>query len=66
MRLGDAIIAATALVHDLPLVTRNVDDFQHIAELEVNNRFAEKEPVLASAQKFLPFPLAPLRPFPYT
>lgn len=31
MSLGDAVIAATALVYDLALVTRNVDDFKHIA-----------------------------------
>ncbi len=43
MGLGDAIIAATALVHDLPLVTRNVDDFKHIAGLEIINPFAEPE-----------------------
>jgi len=40
MSLADAIIAATALVHDLPLVTRNVDDFKHIAGLKVINPFA--------------------------
>ena len=40
MGLGDAIIAATALVHGLTLVTRNVDDFKHIAGLEVQNPFA--------------------------
>jgi len=40
MSLGDAVIAATALVHDLPLVTRNVDDFKHIAGLKVINPFA--------------------------
>ena len=40
MGLGDAIIAATALVHHLPLVTRNVDDFKHIAGLDVQNPFA--------------------------
>ena len=28
MSLGDALIAGTALVHGLTLVTRNVDDFQ--------------------------------------
>ncbi|NEQ35237.1 MAG: type II toxin-antitoxin system VapC family toxin [Okeania sp. SIO3I5] len=30
MTLGDAIIAGTALVHNLTLVTRNVEDFQWI------------------------------------
>ena len=40
MSLGDAIIAATALAHDLPLVTRNVDDFKHIAGLKLINPFA--------------------------
>ncbi len=33
MSLGDAIIAATALEHDLTLVTRNVRDFRWINEL---------------------------------
>jgi predicted nucleic acid-binding protein len=37
MSLADAIIAATALVHALPLVTRNVDDFKHIVGLELIN-----------------------------
>jgi predicted nucleic acid-binding protein len=40
MALADAIIAATALVHGLPLVTRNVDDFSHLTELEIKNPFA--------------------------
>ena len=40
MGLADAIIAATALVHDLPLVTRNVDDFKHVAGLKLMNPFA--------------------------
>ncbi len=39
MGLADAIIAATALVHDLTLVTRNVDDFKHITELNWRNPF---------------------------
>jgi predicted nucleic acid-binding protein len=43
MGLADAIIAATALVHRLPLVTRNVDDFKHITGLEIVNPFAEPE-----------------------
>ena len=43
MGLGDAIIAATALVHGLPLVTRNVDDFKHIAGLEIIDPLADRE-----------------------
>lgn len=34
MSLGDSIIAATALVHGLKLITRNSDDFNKIPELE--------------------------------
>lgn len=33
--LGDSIIAATALVHRIPLVTHNSADFRWIAELDV-------------------------------
>ncbi len=39
MSLGDSIIAATALVHDLALLTRNVDDFRHVAGLKMRNPF---------------------------
>jgi predicted nucleic acid-binding protein len=39
MTLGDAIIAGTALVHDLTLVTRNVDDFRWIGHLQILNPF---------------------------
>jgi predicted nucleic acid-binding protein len=35
--LGDAIIAATALVHNLTLVTRNVSDFKSIDNLRILN-----------------------------
>lgn len=37
LKLGDAIIAATAIVHDLIIVTRNISDFQNIPELKVIN-----------------------------
>ena len=40
MSLGDAIIAATCLVHGLTLVTRNAKDFDWIAGLTVHNPFA--------------------------
>ena len=42
MSLADAIIAATALVHGLPLVTRNVGDYKHIAEINIINPFELK------------------------
>jgi len=37
IKLPDAIIAATALAHSLPLLTRNVVDFQALAGLVVIN-----------------------------
>lgn len=39
IRLADAIIAATALCHDLVLITRNTDDFKYITNLETFNPF---------------------------
>jgi predicted nucleic acid-binding protein len=39
MTLGDAIIAATALVYYRTLVTRNIEDFQWITELSIVNPF---------------------------
>jgi predicted nucleic acid-binding protein len=36
---ADAIIAATALVHDLSLVMRNINDFKHVAGLRIINPF---------------------------
>jgi len=44
MSLGDSLIAGTALVHDLTLVTRNTDDFVWIIELKVFNPFATVSP----------------------
>ncbi len=43
MKLGDALIAATALLYELPLVTRNDHDFKHITALRLINPFAEPE-----------------------
>jgi predicted nucleic acid-binding protein len=37
--LGDAIIAATALVYDLVLITRNVSDFKNIDGVKVIDPF---------------------------
>jgi predicted nucleic acid-binding protein len=36
-KLPDAIIAATAMVYDLILITRNISDFKSIHELKVVN-----------------------------
>jgi hypothetical protein len=41
MKLGDAIIAATALEYGVPVVTRNATDFSQIPGLEVINPFDE-------------------------
>ena len=40
MGLADAVIAATALVHNLRLVTRNEEDFKSVTGLRVVNPFA--------------------------
>jgi predicted nucleic acid-binding protein len=40
LKLGDAIIAATALVHGFTLVTRNTKDFKNIEGLEVLDPYA--------------------------
>lgn len=37
MELGDAIIAATALINNLELWTANTDDFKHIDDLRLIN-----------------------------
>ncbi|MEO7461912.1 MAG: type II toxin-antitoxin system VapC family toxin, partial [Ferruginibacter sp.] len=40
MKLGDAIIAATALVYNLTLITRNTNDFKNIDGLIIVNPHA--------------------------
>lgn len=35
LKLGDAIIAATALVHNLIVISRNISDFKNITGLQV-------------------------------
>jgi predicted nucleic acid-binding protein len=40
MKLGDAIIVATALEYGVPLVTRNEGDYKHITSLQIINPFA--------------------------
>lgn len=40
MSLADAIIAGTAVEHQLPLVTRNVKDFAAIPGLQIINPFS--------------------------
>jgi len=37
--LGDSLIAATALIHHLQLVTRNISDFKNIHNLKLLNPF---------------------------
>jgi predicted nucleic acid-binding protein len=37
IKLADALIAATALLNDLVLVTGNEDDFKALEELEIYN-----------------------------
>ncbi len=41
LKLPDSIIAATAIYLNLPLVTRNVNDFKEIKELKLINPFEE-------------------------
>lgn len=37
LKLADAVLAATALVHEFKLSTRNIDDFKSIEGLKVVN-----------------------------
>ncbi len=39
LKLPDAIIAATALHHEVPLITRNVSDFKNVKGLKLINPF---------------------------
>ncbi|MFM6000386.1 MAG: type II toxin-antitoxin system VapC family toxin [Dolichospermum sp.] len=39
IKLPDAIIAATAIIENAILVTRNVSDFQAITDLKIENHF---------------------------
>ena len=42
MTLGDALIAGTALAHDLTLVTRNIEDFDWVKNLRLLNPFSSE------------------------
>jgi hypothetical protein len=42
IKLGDSLVAGTALFYGLTLVTRNVADFSGIADLKVLDPFAER------------------------
>jgi predicted nucleic acid-binding protein len=44
MTLGDSLVAATALVHDVTLVTRNTKDFVWIPHLKLLNPFDQPLP----------------------
>ncbi len=41
IKLPDAIIAATAIVHDLTLLSRNDDDFRKVPGLKYLNPFSD-------------------------
>lgn len=43
MSVGDAIIAATSIINNLPLITANMKDFQHIENLTLVNLKAIQE-----------------------
>jgi toxin FitB len=44
LSLGDSLVAGTAIVHGLTLVTRNVEDFQWIQGLSLLNPFDTAPP----------------------
>jgi predicted nucleic acid-binding protein len=37
LKLGDSLIAATAIIYDLTLYTRNIVDFEKIGGLKITN-----------------------------
>ncbi|MDX2302251.1 MAG: type II toxin-antitoxin system VapC family toxin [Microscillaceae bacterium] len=39
MTLGDSLIAATSIVYQIPLLTRNTEDFKNISTLTIINPF---------------------------
>lgn len=39
LKLGNAIIAATAIEHNLTLITHNIADFKNIAGLNIRNSY---------------------------
>jgi len=41
MSLGDSLIAATALLNDLTLVTANISDFRWIDNIKLKNPLTE-------------------------
>jgi len=43
IKLPDAVIAATALIHNLTLVTRNVKDFERVEGLKIYNPFEKAD-----------------------
>ncbi|MEA3222438.1 MAG: type II toxin-antitoxin system VapC family toxin [Thermodesulfobacteriota bacterium] len=42
IKLADAVIAATAIVHNLKLATRNIDDFKAIKGIKIVNPFESR------------------------
>ncbi|MEX2379736.1 MAG: type II toxin-antitoxin system VapC family toxin [Vicingaceae bacterium] len=40
MSVGDALIASTAIIEGIPLITANTKDFSHISKLEIINPIA--------------------------